>query len=151
MDVRPVDGAELAPTAERILRALPAWFGIESSLVEYVEDVRRMPTWAAFDAARAIGFVSVRVHFPTSWEVHVLAAEEPHRRGVGRALVGAVERAARDAGARLLHVKTLGPARPNAEYARTRAFYEGVGFLPLEERLDLWAGNPCLFMVKPLD
>lgn len=36
------------------------------------------------------------------------------------------------------------------EYARTRAFYEGVGFLPLEERLDLWAGNPCLFMVKAL-
>ncbi|MBK7395259.1 MAG: GNAT family N-acetyltransferase [Myxococcales bacterium] len=150
MDLRHVDGAEFAPTAERILRSLPAWFGIESSLVEYVADVRHMPTWAAFDGARAVGSVSVRVHFATSWEVHILAAVEPHRRGVGRALVAAVEAAARAAGVRLLHVKTLGPARPNAEYARTRAFYEGVGFLPLEERLDLWGGNPCLFMVKAL-
>ena len=34
---------------------------------------------------------------------------------------------------------------------RTRAFYESVGFMPLEERNDIWgAGNPCLISVKPL-
>jgi len=29
-------------------------------------------------------------------------------------------------------------------------FYLAAGFLRLEELLDLWEGNPCLVMVKPL-
>jgi len=37
------------------------------------------------------------------------------------------------------------------EYARTRAFYRALGFLPLEERTDIWGPeNPCLISVKAL-
>ena len=37
-----------------------------------------------------------------------------------------------------------------SNYARTRHFYEKMGFLPLEET-DLWgADTPSLIMVKPL-
>jgi hypothetical protein len=30
-------------TVERLLRALPEWFGIESSIAEYAESARRLP------------------------------------------------------------------------------------------------------------
>jgi len=52
---------------------------------------------------------------------------------------------------RLLQVKTFGPSGESQEYERTRAFYERMGFLALEERTDIWdADNPCLISVKPL-
>ena len=73
-----------------------------------------------------------------------------HGRGVGRAMIEALERDARDGGVQLLMVKTLGPSHPDPGYARTRRFYERMGFLPLEET-HLWGGDiPCLIMVKPL-
>jgi hypothetical protein len=37
-------------TVERLLRSLPEWFGIESSLVEYVAAARRMPAYLAWPA-----------------------------------------------------------------------------------------------------
>ena len=49
-----------------------------------------------------------------------------------------------------LQVKTLGPSHPDPGYARTRQFYAGVGFQPLEEITGLWPGNPCLIMIKTL-
>jgi GNAT superfamily N-acetyltransferase len=56
-------------------------------------------------------------------------AVEPamHRRGVGQALVGALE----DdlvAHVELVQVKTLGPSHPDTGYARMRQFYTRVGF-----------------------
>jgi hypothetical protein len=50
----------------------------------------------------------------------------------------------------LVQVKTLGPSRPDANYARTRLFYEASGFQPLEELHGLWGANPCLIMIKVL-
>jgi hypothetical protein len=54
----------------------------------------------------------------------------------------------RAASAALLQVKTLGPSKPNEYYARTRAFYESMGFVPLEEFENIWPGNPCLILVN---
>jgi hypothetical protein len=51
-------------------------------------------------------------------------------------------------GAELLQVKTLGLSHPDPGYARTRQFYAGLGFRPLEETGELWPDNPCLVMVK---
>ena len=65
-------------------------------------------------------------------------------------MIEALERDARDGGVRLLMVKTLGLSHPDPGYARTRRFYERMGFPPLEET-HLWGeGTPCLIMVKPL-
>ena len=70
---------------------------------------------------------------------------------MGRRLVDAVAARLRDDGTRLLQVKTRAPSAPSDEYERTRKFYEAIGFLPLEERIDVWGPeNPCLIMVKPL-
>ena len=43
-----IDGPrhDLGRECEPILRSLPEWFGIEESIVEYVEDIDRMPTFA---------------------------------------------------------------------------------------------------------
>jgi GNAT superfamily N-acetyltransferase len=90
-------------------------------------------------------------HFPTSAEVHLIAVDPAwHRRGDGRALLRHAETALRADGVRILSVKTLGPSHPDPGYAATRAFYAAAGFLPLEEFHDLWPGNPCLLLAKPL-
>ena len=49
--------SEKAEITDRILRALPNWFGIESAIVEYVENVQNMPFWAVFEADLAVGFI----------------------------------------------------------------------------------------------
>jgi ribosomal protein S18 acetylase RimI-like enzyme len=90
-------------------------------------------------------------HFPHAAEIHLMAVDPArHRQGAGRALVAALEADLAADGVRFLQVKTLGPSRPDEGYARTRRFYAGVGFEPLEEIPDLWPGNPCLIMIKTL-
>jgi predicted N-acetyltransferase YhbS len=95
--------------------------------------------------------MSLRRHNAITTEIEVLAvAPDLHRHGVGGALVTAAEASLRKAGTRLLEVKTLGPSHPDEGYRKTRAFYEAMGFLPLDE-VDIWApGNPALILVKPL-
>lgn len=141
----------------RLLRGLPEWFGIESSVEGYVEAAGRLPTLlarvhnAVEDAAQPVGALLLERHFPGSAEIHLIAVERSwHRRGVGRALVEAAERSAARDGVTLMSVKTLGPSDPDPGYADTRLFYAALGYRPVEELLDLWPGNPCLLMVKPL-
>jgi ribosomal protein S18 acetylase RimI-like enzyme len=136
----------------RLLRGLPEWFGIESSVSSYVDSARSLPSFAAVRDGEVVGVCVVRQHNPVAAEIEVLAVRRDlHRQGIGQRLVGAVERDLVGHGVRLLQVKTRGPSAPSSEYERTRAFYEAVGFFALEERLDIWdAENPCLFMVKPL-
>ncbi len=74
-----------------------------------------------------------------------------HRGGVGRALLAHAEDRLAQRGVALLHVKTLGPSHANPHYARTRAFYESMGFVPLFETPKLWGpNNPALILVKAL-
>jgi len=76
---------------------------------------------------------------------------EHHRRGIGRALLQQGEREARAQGGRWIQVKTLGVSDPDPHYARTRAFYEAMGFSPLFEGESLWGSeNPAVVLVKAL-
>ena len=138
---------------ERLLRALPDWFGIEESLSEYVEEARSKPTYLAIDGSggAVVGALLATTHNPLSAEMHLLAvAPEHHRRGVGRALVMAFEADMAASGVRLLQVKTQGPSRPDEGYEKTLTFYLAMGYIPLEELQGIWAENPCLILVKPL-
>ncbi len=140
-----------APVCESILRRLPDWFGIESSLLMYLRDTERYPTALAEVAGAPAGFVTWHMHFGVTAEIHCLAVlAEHHRHGIGRALVAHAVAAAKAEGARMLQVKTLGPSRPDANYDRTRAFYLALGFIPLEEFPNLWPGNPCLMLAKAI-
>jgi GNAT superfamily N-acetyltransferase len=137
---------------DRLLRALPEWFGIEPAIVEYVRSAAELPTYCARQVADVVGVLLVKQHFPSSAEIHLMAVQpNRHRRGIGRRLLKAAEADLRNAGVRWLQVKTLGPSRPDEEYARTRAFYRACGFDPLEEIHELWDENPCLLMIKSLD
>ena len=157
-----VSSGEQAPeTVDRLLRSLPDWFGIESANAGYVAKAHELPTYLAWPALgsaagtgepQPVGVLLAARHFPESAEVYLLAvAPEVHRRGIGRALVEALEADLIADGVELLQVKTLGPSLPDAGYDQTRRFYLRMGFRPLEEIRDLWPGNPCLIMVKVLD
>jgi len=137
---------------ERLLADLPEWFGIDASVADYVESARTLPSLAAVHNGEVVGLCVVRHHNPFASEIEVLAVRRDlHRKAIGRRLLDRVERDLREHGALLLQVKTRGPSAPSSEYERTRAFYEAVGFIPLEERGDIWgAEDPCLIMVKPL-
>ncbi len=149
-----VDGPLLDGSAdvERILRTLPDWFGIESSLLEFVADAGRMPTFFARVADEVVGFLMIRQHFQASAEVHVMGVlPAHHRRGIGRVLQRRAEAWLREEGVEYLQVKTVSASSPNPDYALTRSFYVALGFRPLEEMKGLWdATNPCLILVKRL-
>ena len=138
---------------ERILCSVPEWFGIESATREYVDGVAGLTTFVArTDDGRDVGILAVKQHTDQAAEIWVMAVvPEWHRRGAGRLLTEAAERHAVARGIEFLQVKTLGPSHPSEHYARTRVFYEAVGFAPLEELHGLWdEHNPCLLLVKKL-
>ncbi len=137
---------------ELVLRSLPDWFGIESSLLEYVRDSSRFPTFAMGDSDRVIGFLTLRQHFAKSWELHCIAVHRDHRgSGVGRCLVAHAESWLIERDAEFLQVKTIAESSPSPEYQQTRAFYERLGFTPLEVFPELWSPrNPCLQLIKRL-
>ena len=65
---------------EPILRALPGWFGVECSIVQYVKDVETMPTLIARAQDEAVGFLTIKSHNEFSAEVHVMAVRLEMRR-----------------------------------------------------------------------
>lgn len=148
--LRPIADGEAA-ACEAVMRGLPEWFGIESAILDYRRDVASMETIVADVAGAVVGFVTLMPSTEQAIEIRVMAVAAGRQgRGIGRGLVAAGEARARERGATLFHVKTLGPSRPCAAYARTRGFYRAMGFLPLEENR-LWGEtNPCLMLVKPL-
>jgi ribosomal protein S18 acetylase RimI-like enzyme len=149
-----IEGPSLGQTAVSapILRALPEWFGIEAAILQYEREINNLPTFLAKSDGQVLGFLSLKQHNSYSAEVYVMGVRsETQRGGIGRALVEAAEAHARGLGIEYMQVKTLGPSNPDPGYARTRAFYEALGFRPLEELKQIWdEQNPCLIMVKQL-
>ncbi len=149
--------------AERILRALPGWFGIEAALQDYVRAADELETFVVvvarpacggreFRPDQVLGFVTLRETSEDALEIHVMGVLPSwHRRGAGRALVERSASYARAEGYSLLHVKTLAPSDPDPGYTATRAFYAAAGFRPLEVLPEVWGPeDPCLLMVRPL-
>ncbi|WP_460701860.1 GNAT family N-acetyltransferase [Myceligenerans halotolerans] len=165
--------------AHDILGELPEWFGLEKFTDEYEDAARKFPNYLAVNAhftgdgvrvdapsdsfaegaldgsripvADVTGILLLDPRYDSTAEVHLLAVRRKyHRTGIGRALLRRAEDDMRARGVRLLTVKTFGPSRPDPGYDRTRAFYEAVGFLPVEEFPDMWVENPCLLMAKVL-
>jgi hypothetical protein len=63
--IRPIEitGDERIPEhVEQVLRSLPEWFGIESALLDYVEQARVLPTYAARLDGHMIGICIVKHH-----------------------------------------------------------------------------------------
>jgi GNAT superfamily N-acetyltransferase len=146
------DGERNRSAAERVLRALPQWFELEEPILDYIAEAAHLPTFIASNGSEDVGFLTLRPYAATAAEITAMGVlPELHRQGYGRALVAAAEAHARAEHRAVIQVKTLGPSHPDASYARTRAFYEALGFIPIEETTAFWGdANPCLIMVKGL-
>lgn len=144
---------EKAQICENILRALPNWFGIESAILNYIADVKKMETWVVQDKNETVGFVSINKHNSYTAEIHVMGILENYQgKSLGSDLVKYIEDTLRNENFKFLTVKTLSASRPNEFYDKTRKFYLKNGFAPLEEFKTLWGeANPCLFMAKSLE
>ena len=135
-----------------LLAALPDWFGLPEVNPRLEREARDLPMWVARAGAQAVGFVTLRQHFPATAELDVLAVHPAHhRRGVGAQLIAALEAYLRTTATRQLTAKTLAPEARDLNYARTRRFYAAQGFLPVEIFTTLWnRENPCLLLSKTL-
>ena len=133
-----------------VLRALPEWFGIEASIIDYVKHVEDMPFYAAFDEDKTIGFVALKTHNQYTAEIFLIGVlMEYHKQGIGKMLVHYCEIYCVDNKLEFLTVKTLDESRGCESYKKTRLFYQALGFKPLEVFPLLWdEDNPCLFMAK---
>ena len=82
-----------------------------------------LEAWVAGYDGRAVGLLLLKRHSGVSAEVYWLGVDpDHHRRGIGRALVGALERRLREEKAKFLFVMTLHPDDPYEPYRLTRAF-----------------------------
>ena len=141
-----------ATDCSALVEALPDWFGIPESNASYLRNLSRLPSWVALRDGVLVAAITLEPHFPGSFEVHFMAVRpEHHRQGIGRLLLAHLEATARQRGAQWLHVKTLAPSHPDPYYARTRAFYQAMGFAPLFESEALFGpSNPAVVLVKAL-
>jgi ribosomal protein S18 acetylase RimI-like enzyme len=145
-----LDADEKSAICNSILRALPDWFGVEASILDYTEQVKKLPFIAAYDGDNAVGFIALKSHTPYASEICVMGVlKEYHRRGIGRSLVAACEKQCRENKQEFLTVKTLAESRESKSYQKTRLFYLSLGFKPVEVFPALWdEENPCLLMIK---
>jgi ribosomal protein S18 acetylase RimI-like enzyme len=138
------------PVCRRILAALPTWFGIPASVMDYVSAAERNPTVVGSYGDTDVGLATIVRHSDYAAEVYVMGVlPEYHRRGVGRALLRHAEAALTADGIEFLQVKTLSASHPDEGYRKTRAFYLAYGFRPLQEFPTLWSPDqPALLLVK---
>ncbi|HEU0163887.1 MAG TPA: GNAT family N-acetyltransferase [Thermomicrobiales bacterium] len=133
--------------------SLPSWFGDEVGLAEMRRSLAMDEGYVARIHDRVVGFVTCARPFVETWEIAWLAVvEDLHRRGVGRKLVDAVIAKAHSECVSMLTVKTLADTHPSPEYAETRAFYAGIGFVRIVALPEYWSrDNPCLILARSLD
>lgn len=144
---------EKSKVCDKILRSLPKWFGIESSIVDYVQDVATMETWASYSNNELCGFISINKHNTATAEIHVIGVIESfHKQGIGKLLIHEAEKYLAEQNFKYLTVKTLSELRADENYEKTRHFYLAMGFSPVEVFKTLWGEhNPCLLMIKNIE
>lgn len=138
---------------DTILTSLPDWFGSREANDEYIDDLKTRPVFGVDIGGQTAGIMALTRTSPATFDIHLMAvAPDQHGNGIGTALVRHAIDFARTNGAKFLTVKTLGPSRDNAAYARTRHFYDTQGFAALEEFIDFWGdGYPMLLLCQNIN
>ena len=141
---------KMAVVAE-VLKDLPEWFGIPESTQAYIEGVKDLQVWAAFQESDLLGFVSVSYSSEDCAEIDCLGVNKAHQgRGIGSQLLATLESEARK-NFDYLQVKTVAEGS-NKDYDRTNAFYCRLGFKKLEIFPQLWGSqNPCQILIKKMN
>jgi GNAT superfamily N-acetyltransferase len=152
--IRPLAAGD-ASGCDAVIASLPYHFGNEDGRRECAEAVRGSAGLVAVEGDRVVGFLTVVHHFAETSEITWMAVHAGRRgRGIGRALIRQLTGELRGQGRRLLLVLTVSALEeePGVDdgYARTRAFYRSVGFIPARELPDLWPGDKALLLAMPL-
>lgn len=147
-----LDKEEKQNITRMILDNLPQWFGIEEAKQEYIDESAHLQFWAYKEEEKVLGFLGLKRHFTDSAEIYVMGVlPQYHRKHIGTELFTTCQSWCRQEGIEYIQVKTLSDEHQDVGYAKTRAFYKHVGFVPLEVFPTLWdANNPCLVMIQKI-
>lgn len=146
------DNSQKPLIVKEVLETLSKWFGIKSAIEDYVKESKKYPLLNVLHNNQTIGFLSLKPTSNYALEVYVMGLkQEYHRQGIGKTMIEHAIKYANNHNYTFITVKTLDAFRENEEYAKTRLFYESVGFIPIETFKTLWdENNPCLFLILPL-
>ncbi|WP_167958263.1 GNAT family N-acetyltransferase [Anaerosporobacter faecicola] len=147
-----IEEKKKAEITDEILHQLPDWFGIEESTQGYIRDSKKMVYFAAYDEEQTVGFLAINPTSRYTAEIYVMGIKtEYHRMGIGRQLFQTCYQWCREHHYEYLQVKTLDYSSADPNYAKTRKYYETMGFRPLECFPTLWGEcNPCLVMIQKI-
>lgn len=141
---------EKRAAAAEILEQLPGWFENEQARGAYAAGCAKQAVFCARKDGKTAGFLAAKRLSDRTAEIAVMGvAPKLHREGIGRALFWRCAAWCWQNGIGYLQVKTLGESNPDAGYAKTRAFYQKMGFAPLECFDEIWGEeNPCQILVR---
>ena len=144
------DSREKCAAAAEILEQLPGWFENEQARGAYAADCAKQAVFCAQKDGKTAGFLAAKRLSDRAAEIAVMGvAPKLHREGIGRALFWRCAAWCWQNGIGYLQVKTLGESNPDAGYAKTRAFYQKMGFAPLDWFDEMWGEeNPCQILVR---
>ena len=139
---------------ETLTAHLPDWFAQGEANRQYAAQAEILEAWIARIDGRPRGMLLLKRHSSVSAEIYWLGVDpDHHRQGIGKALIGAVERRLKEEKIRFLFVMTLHPEDPYEPYRRTRLFYERMGFalaLSSGDALAASSSNPLAYYLKLL-
>jgi ribosomal protein S18 acetylase RimI-like enzyme len=129
----------------------PRWFN-DQGVREIAHALKTAPDLVAIDREKVVGFAIYSTEKIGTAELNWIGVRsESHRKGIGRALVGALEEMLRQQGFSLLEVSTVAPTIAYEPYERTREFYYGVGFSTVRiDRSWFRSGDDRLLLRKQL-
>lgn len=96
-----------------------------------VVDLQFQPFLVACHDGHIVGFVSFYVAEAVAWIGWLGVSAGSHRSGIGRALLARLFEELHAHGVPEVRADTLGDSVDHEPYARTRAFYAGLGFTQL--------------------
>lgn len=137
--------------AREILEALHEWFEVDESREKYIADCADWIFFAAKEEGEYAGFLCLKETGRETAELAVMGVrKENHRKGIGRELYNAAQKAAREKGYLFLQVKTV-KMGVYEDYDITNRFYLSLGFKEFEIIEELWdKANPCQIYVMSL-
>jgi len=152
MKVRAVtDSGQRSALCGSLISDLPGWFGQEKANRKYVEQIAELQTFGVFSGETCLGLIALRPHFRDTLEIWWMGVRpEHHRQGIGRILMDQAVTYGREMHQRQLILMTVSELSDDVGYARTRAFYQYMGFRPLLRFNEDDPVSPMMWMMKPL-
>jgi ribosomal protein S18 acetylase RimI-like enzyme len=134
-----------------IARSLPEYFNAQG-LASIEADAETCIRYGAYTGDTLVGFVIYKPHNAHTVEMAWLGVSPAAQgTGIGTTLVETTLEELRQE-YKLCEVKTLAATDPYEPYKKTRAFYEGLGFLPIEIIAPYpgWGDDPCQIYIRAL-